>query len=116
SARPMVEAGRVRPLAVASEQRLPALPDGPTFAELGTKNIVAKLWIGLMAPTGTPPSIIDTLSTQVNAELARPEMRARLEPLGLEVKGGSATQFRDMIAADMARWRDLSKSVKLAVE
>jgi len=116
TARPMVEAGRVRPLAVASEERLASLPDVPTFAELGIKNVIAKLWIGLMAPAGTPQDIIDTLSRQVNAELNSPAMRARLEPQGLEVKGGSAQQFREMIASDTARWRELSKSVNLAVQ
>jgi len=116
TARPMIEAGRVRPLAVASEKRLASLPDVPTFAELGIKNIIAKLWIGLMASAGTPQDIIDTLSRQVNAELAKPAMRARLEPQGLEIKGGTARQFQDMIAGDTARWRELSQSVNLAVQ
>ncbi|MBV7483940.1 tripartite tricarboxylate transporter substrate binding protein [Bordetella sp. BOR01] len=116
TAKPMVDAGRVRPLAVASEQRLASLPDVPTFAELGIKNIIAKLWIGLMAPAGTPQDIVDTLSRQVNAELDKPAMRARLEPQGLEIKGGSARQFQDMIASDTARWRELSQSVNLAVQ
>lgn len=116
TAKPMVDAGRVRPLAVASEQRLASLPDVPTFAELGIRNIVAKLWIGLMAPAGTPREIIDVLSRQVNAELTEPGMRARLEPQGLEIKGGSAREFEAMIARDTARWHELSQSVNLAVQ
>lgn len=116
TAKPMLDAGRVRPLAVASEKRLASLPEVPTFAELGIQNVIAKLWIGLMAPAGTPQPVIDTLSRQVNTELAKPAMRARLEPQGLEVKGGSPQEFRTMIANDTARWRELSQSVNLAVQ
>ncbi|MCD0505289.1 Bug family tripartite tricarboxylate transporter substrate binding protein [Bordetella petrii] len=116
TAKPMIDAGRVRPLAVASESRLDSLPDVPTFAELGIQNVIAKLWIGLMAPAGTPQKVIDTLSRQVNAELDKPAMRNRLGPQGLEVRGGTPRQFEDMIRSDTARWRELSKSVNLIAQ
>ena len=113
SARPMVESGRVRPIAVAAEKRLDSLPNVPTFAEAGLPEVVAKLWIGLMAPRGTPQSVIARMSREVNTLLATPEIKQRLEPQGLEVKGGSAAQFQQMIADDSARWRELSKVVDL---
>lgn len=116
SAKPLVDAGRLRPLAVASEVRLPSLPDVPTFAELGIKNVVAKLWIGLMAPAKTPDVVIKAMSRQINALLDTPAMRARLEPQGLEVQGGTPEQFQQMIDTDTARWANLSKSVNLAVQ
>lgn len=116
SAKPLVDAGRIRPLAVASETRLASLPGVPTFAELGIKGVIAKLWIGLMAPAGTPGYAMDAMSRQVNAELSAPAMRARLAPLGLEVQGGTAQQFRAMINRDTERWRNLSKSVDLSVK
>ncbi|MCJ0764634.1 Bug family tripartite tricarboxylate transporter substrate binding protein [Variovorax terrae] len=114
SARSMVDSGRVRPIAVAAEKRLESLPDVPTFAEAGLPQVVAKLWIGLMAPRGTPQPVVDFMSREVNALLGTPDMKKRLEPQGLEVKGGSIDQFQQMIAEDSARWRELSKVVDLS--
>ena len=116
SARPMVEAGRIRPLAVAAEKRLDALPDVPTFAEAGYPNIVAKLWIGLMAPRGTPQPVLEKLSREVNALIRSPEMQQRLQPQGLLPRGGSPAEFQQMIAEDSARWRALSRVVDLTVK
>lgn len=114
SAKPMVDAGRIRPLAVAAEKRLESLPDVPTFAELGFPKVVAKLWIGLVAPKGTPQPILDKLAKDVNELLRAPEMKKRLEPQGLVVKGGTPGEFQKVITEDSARWRDLSKVVDIS--
>jgi len=116
TARGMVEAGRVRPLAVAAEARLASLPDVPTFSEAGVPDFIVKLWVGLMAPAGTPQPHVDTLATQVNQVLQQPAMRERLAPQGFEVVGGTAQQFRSMIARDTGQWRELSKTVNLAIQ
>lgn len=113
SARPLVDAGRIRPLAVASEKRLDAMPNVPTFAELGYPGVVAKLWIGLMAPRGTPTQVTEKLAMSVNELLRTPELRARLEPQGLVVRGGTTEDFQKMIAEDTVRWRELSRLVDL---
>ena len=114
SARPLVEAGKVRPIAVAAEKRLVSLPDVPTFAEAGLPQVVAKLWIGLMAPRGTPQLVVERMAREVNGLLRTQDIRNRLEPQGLEIKGGSAKEFQQMIAEDAARWRNLSKVVDLS--
>lgn len=113
TAKPLLDAGRIRPLAVAADQRLASLPDVPTFAESGIDGVVAKLWIGLMAPKNTPSSAIDSLSATVNELLKTDDLKRRLEPQGLEIQGGTAKQFAAMIAEDSARWRDLSKTVDI---
>lgn len=111
-----VQAGLMRPLAVASDQRLPSLPDVPTFAELGIAGVVAKLWVGLMAPAKTPKADIDTLSRQVNTLLTDPAIRQRLEPLGLEIQGGTPSAFQQTIDQDTQRWRTLSQTVELSLQ
>ena len=116
TAQPMVAAGRVRPIAVASEKRLKLLPDVPTFAELGYPKVVAKLWIGLMAPKGTPQSVVNRLGREVNEILREPGMRTRLEGQGWELQGGSPSQLRKVVDEDTKRWRDLSKSVDLSAK
>lgn len=114
SAKPLLEAGKIRPIAVAAEKRLESLPDVPTFAEAGVPNVVAKLWIGLMAPKGTAPAVNEKMAQTVNELLRSPEMRARLEPQSLVVRGGTPAEFHKMIADDVARWRELSKAVDLS--
>lgn len=114
TAQPMVAAGRIRPIAVASEQRLKLLPDVPTFAELGYPAVVAKLWVGLMAPKGTPQPVIDRLGREVSEIMRDPAMRARLEGQGWEMQGGGEAQFRSFIDQDAKRWRDLSKTVDIS--
>lgn len=79
---PLVKAGKLRPLAVSSPERLPALPDVPTVAELGFPGFDVSFWVGFFAPKGTPPAIIDLLNREIVAAAHDPAVRARLEPQG----------------------------------
>jgi len=110
----MVAAGRVRPLAVASVQRLASLPEVPTIAEAGVPGVIVKLWVGLMTPADTPQTSIEALARQVNEILQQPAMRARLAAQGWEIAGGTAQQFGDMILRDTDQWRTLASSVNLS--
>ena len=114
SAKSMTASGMVRPLAVAARERLPALPDVPTFAELGYPGVQASVWIGLMVPKGTPPAQIERLSTVFNELLQQPEFKQLMAGNNMEIKGGSAQQFNTMMAEDGERWADLAKTVNLA--
>ncbi|CAM3663992.1 ABC transporter substrate-binding protein [Bordetella sputigena] len=113
SAKALTAAGMVRPLAVASARRLPALPDVPTFAELGYPGVEASVWIGLMAPKGTPADRIGRLAQEVGELLKRQDFQKLMADNNMEVKGGSIQAFRDMMRADAARWDGLAKSVDL---
>ncbi len=101
---PMVKGGRMRALAVTSQARSKLLPEAPTMAEAGVQDYVMNIWFGVAVPKGTPPSAVAALNQEINRIIATPEVKARLEGLGLDVIGGSAESFGKTIAADVAKW------------
>jgi tripartite-type tricarboxylate transporter receptor subunit TctC len=82
SAVPLVKAGKLRALAVSSTERLPALPDVPTVAELGFPGFDISFWVGIFAPKATPAAIVNLLNKEIAAATKDPAVRARLEPQG----------------------------------
>ncbi len=100
-----VQSGRLRALAVIARQRSPLLPDVPTVAEAGMPDLDIRTWIGLSAPAGTRPDVINVLNRVVNKALADPAMRAWLAGQGMEPIGGSAAAFRATIVADDIKWK-----------
>jgi tripartite-type tricarboxylate transporter receptor subunit TctC len=103
-----IRAGKLRPLAVTTTQRLDALPDVPTVADF-LPGFEASAWQGLCAPKGTPADIIDRLHKGVNAVVADPEMKRQLEDLSLRVMSGSAADFGKLIAGDTEKWAKVIK-------
>ena len=103
SALPHIQAGKLRPLAVTSRQRSPALSDVPTVAEQGVPNFEVTGWFGVLAPAGTPAPVVARLNKEAAAALAAPEVKERLAGLGLEPGGGSPADFNKLIEADTAR-------------
>jgi len=101
---PFIKSGQVRALAVAGRQRSPELPDVPTFIESGFPDYVVSVWWGLMAPAGTPVSVIDRLNAEVNAALASPDMRTRVEAMSARLLGGTPTQFGTFLDQEIKRW------------
>ncbi|OAD12402.1 tripartite tricarboxylate transporter substrate binding protein [Achromobacter insolitus] len=105
-----VQAGALRALAVASRQRLPALPDVPTFAEAGVKDMYASAWYGIVAPAGTPPDVVQRLNKEVNAVVADPEMKKRMEGMGALVPEGQTPEaFGAFIRSEIDRYADIVK-------
>lgn len=105
-----VQAGALRALAVASRQRLPALPDVPTFAEAGVKDMYASAWYGIVAPAGTPPDVVQRLNKEVNAVVADPEMKKRMEGMGALVpEGQTPDAFGAFIRSEIDRYADIVK-------
>ena len=104
SAKGLMDAGTVRPIAVASARRTPALPDTPTFIELGLPSVEAPLWFGMMAPKGTPEPIIAALHRLFAGSLEAPEARATLSRVGADIVGNGPGPFADLLRQDMARW------------
>jgi tripartite-type tricarboxylate transporter receptor subunit TctC len=107
SARPFIEAGSVRALAVSSIQRSAAMPNVPTVAELGYPGFDSATVFALFAPAGTPPDILATLNRAINAMLAQPDTRARFVSLGLDGSGGTAEELARHITVESDKWRDL---------
>jgi tripartite-type tricarboxylate transporter receptor subunit TctC len=110
------KAGKARVLAVTSEKRSAALPDVPTFAELGFPNLTAAFWFGMFAPAGTPPAVIDKLNTHLNAALASREIRARLTDDGLTIDGGTPQQLAATIVRDAQVWGPIIKALGIQLD
>jgi tripartite-type tricarboxylate transporter receptor subunit TctC len=105
-----IKAGKLRPLAVTSSKRSPALPDVPTVAEAGVPGFEASSWFGILAPAGTPPAIVAKINADVNAWLQSPEGKAELAAQGAEAAGGSPDAFVAHIRAETEKWAKVVKA------
>jgi tripartite-type tricarboxylate transporter receptor subunit TctC len=96
-------AGKVKILASSGTSRSKALPDVPTFAELGVA-IEAMGWFGFFAPAKTPKPIVDTLNRAINQALASPDVVAKLSGIGMDPATGTPEEFAKIVASDYAKW------------
>lgn len=108
-----IKAGKLRPLAVGSAARVPALPDVPTIAESGYPGFETSQWYGLMAPAGVPRPIIDKLHEGVVKALASDDAKKRISDDGGVVAGGTPEQFAALIAKEKERWAKVVASAKI---
>lgn len=107
-AAPLVTSGRVRALAVLSDQRVPQLPDVPTAAELGMEGLAFGTWFCLMLPRGADPALVARLNGVANEILADAGARQRLQAAGMALDGGGTPErLRDLIAAEIPRHAEL---------
>jgi len=111
-----IKAGRVKVLASAGSKRQAVLPDVPTLAEQGIRNAEAIVWFGAAAPAGTPRAIVNKINAEVNKALQTPDVRKRLDQLGLEVAGGTAEEFQAFIQREAGRLTALIKSGAVKAE
>jgi tripartite-type tricarboxylate transporter receptor subunit TctC len=114
--RGFVQGGKVNALAVASEKRLPNVPDVPTANESGVPGYIAENWWGLAAPKGTPHAAIDTLHAAVKAALQDPAVEKKLTELGFLPGGETPAQFAKNAKAEAEIWRETVAKGKLAVD
>ncbi len=111
-----IQAGKLRPIAVAYGKRLPELPDVPTMAEAGLEDFEVSSWNGLAAPAGTPEAIIRKLNEEVNRILAMPDVREQLRTLGAQAVGGTPQAFADYVKAEIAKWREVIKVAGISLD
>jgi tripartite-type tricarboxylate transporter receptor subunit TctC len=109
SALPYIKAGKLRPLAVTSTTRAPALPDTPTVAESGVPGFEASSWFGLLAPAGTPRDVVIKINGEVAKWLDSPDAREKLAAQGANVASGSPEDFTKHIQAETAKWAKVVK-------
>jgi len=112
-----IKAGKLRALATSGSARWPGLPEVPTVAEQGVPHFDVRSWTALLAPAGTPAAVVQRLSAEVNAVLARPDVRTRLE----EATGGEASiatpeELRARIDSDVKRWMQLVADARISKE
>ncbi len=113
---PFIQQGRLRALAVTGAQRMPVLPEVPTLAELGYKDMVVRDWQGLMVKAGTSPEIIAKLNAALTVALADPEVKQSLAKLGVDTAAGSAAQLGSLVSSESARWAGVVKKQGLKFE
>jgi tripartite-type tricarboxylate transporter receptor subunit TctC len=101
--------GKVRALAVTSKSRMSALPEVPTIAESGIADYEVSNWLGLLAPAGTPPTIIATLNAAVGRAMATPALREQLKGLGIEPAFTTPEAFAALIRAEIPKWAEIVK-------
>ncbi|MDM9557594.1 Bug family tripartite tricarboxylate transporter substrate binding protein [Bordetella petrii] len=111
-----IKAGKVRALAVANPTRLPQLPDVPTFAEAGYKNVEAAALVGLVVPARTPPAVIDALNKQVVAAIDAPDVNKRLVDFGIEPVGDTPAEFSALLQNERTRWHKLIKDLDIKLD
>jgi tripartite-type tricarboxylate transporter receptor subunit TctC len=103
-------AGKIRVLASSGSARSTALPDVPTFTELGIRNVEAMGWFGFFAPARTPQPIIAALNQAINKALQSPDIVEKLTKLGMDPSTGTPEDFGRIVAADYAKWAPVVKA------
>ncbi len=111
-----LQAPSVRTLAVTTRNRQKLLPDTPTIDESGVPGYDVKTWIGLFAPARTPKPIVDKIERDVARAMQSPDVRARLEKIGMEMGAGTSAEMRDTLAADIAKWGKLVADSHIEIE
>jgi len=112
---PQIRGGQVRALAVSSATRLPALPDVPTVAEY-LPDYAFDSWLGIAGPKNMPAEIVEVLNREINASLARPEIKAKYDDLGLRINAGSPGDFGKLVADDTEKWRKVIRAANIKVQ
>ena len=113
---PFAKSAKVRPLAVMSLKRSPALPDVPTVAELGYKDFEANTWFALFAPGKTPPAVLDQLNTEFNKALGAKVVTERFSALSLEAQPMDRTTLRRYVDSEAAKWGKLVKDIGIKTQ
>lgn len=113
---PLIQAGRIKPIAVPASERASSLPNVPTFIEAGVKDFVIDSWVGLLAPARTPRPIIDRLNTVLNEVLNDADARARLDKLGITPVPGTPEQYHASMKRDLERYAEVVKAAKIQAE
>jgi tripartite-type tricarboxylate transporter receptor subunit TctC len=116
TANPMVQAGRLRMLGIASAHRSPLMPEVPTIAEMGLPGYEGILWNAIMAPAGTPQTVIDRLAAASARAARAPDIIERLQRDGVEPVGGTPAELAALIAREIPQWRELAKAANIKLQ
>jgi tripartite-type tricarboxylate transporter receptor subunit TctC len=113
---PLVLAGQVKALATTGKERSPILPNVPTMEEAGVPGYEATLWVGVMAPAGTPPAIVDLLNSEINKILASPGVKDTLAKQGAIALSMTPAEFDAFLRAQIAKWEKVVNSAGLKLD
>ena len=111
-----IKEGKLRPLATTGVTRSSQLPDVPTMAESGLTGYSAYVWMGLLAPKGTPPAIVERLQREVKIALAAPEVKGFFNEAGIEMVGSTAAEFGSYFREERDRWARIVKETGAKID
>jgi tripartite-type tricarboxylate transporter receptor subunit TctC len=116
SALPLIQSGKVKPLAITGQQRLPQVPNVPTTAEAGYAAVVTDVWMGLFVPAKTPRNIVNAVHAEAVRALKGPAIRKSLEDRAIQPVGNTPEEFKEIIQVETAKKRQLAARVGIKVE
>jgi len=110
---PQIKSGNLRALGVTFDHRFAGLPEVPTLAEAGVPGYEASAWNGVAAPAKTPRAVIERLNREINAAVAAPEVRQRLQDLGVDARASSPEAMRELLVSETAKWKAVVERAKI---
>ena len=116
TAYPQVKGGKLRALGLVGDKRSAVMPDVPTLAEQGIKNVSMSQWYGLFAPAKTPKAVVDRLNKELNATLAEKNVVKKIEEQGADVETSSPDQMKSLVQRELTRWRGVVAAAKIKAD
>jgi tripartite-type tricarboxylate transporter receptor subunit TctC len=116
SSLPHIKSGKVRPLAVSSPERLPALPDVPTSREAGVDNFEVSQWYGVLAPAGTPRDVITHLNAEWVKIASMPDTMEKMRKVEFEPMSSTPEQFAEFVKTEIVRWGKVIRDANLSID
>jgi tripartite-type tricarboxylate transporter receptor subunit TctC len=110
---PHIKSGNLRALGVTFDHRFAGLPEVPTLAEAGVPGYEASAWNGVAAPARTPRAVIERLNREINAAVTIPEVRQRLQDLGVDARASSPEALRELLVSETAKWKAVVERAKI---
>jgi tripartite-type tricarboxylate transporter receptor subunit TctC len=113
---PLIQEGKLRALGITAKKRIASLPDVPTMAEAGVDGVEVNSAVGIVAPAGTPPDVVETLNREIGAIIKTPEFHQRMAAIGVDVVGSTATEYATMLKDDYAKWAKVVQAAGIKPE
>jgi tripartite-type tricarboxylate transporter receptor subunit TctC len=111
-----LKAGKLRALGLTAAKRNPAFPDVPTMAEAGIPGMEISLWTGIVAPINTPPEIVSLLARTIRQILVLDDVKKAMEAIAVEPRSTTPDEYRDLIARDTTRWKEVAAAANIKLE
>jgi tripartite-type tricarboxylate transporter receptor subunit TctC len=116
TALPLLQAGKIRMLAVMGPQRVAQFPDAPTLAQAGVPNVVSEAWFGVAAPAGTPTSVIAKMNAEINSLMALTEVKEAMAKAGVDPIGGKPERLDALVQSEIKMWNQVVKKGNITAD